>query len=418
MARAVPRGVESKIAAGSDFYESHETMAHPPRTSSSLTESEIWPEFRRQMPICRRWSYLDHAAVAPLSAPAAAAIRGWLDQATDAGDTAWPQWESRLEEIRALVARLINAQPTEITFTPNTTAGINLVAEGLPWLDGDNVVTVANEFPSNLYPWMNLSRQGVETRRVEMPEGVIDINRLLAACDSRTRVVSVSWIGYATGYRIDVAEVCAAVHERGALMFLDAIQGLGVFPLDVVDTQVDFLAADGHKWMLGPEGAGLAFIRHDLLNQLVPRSVGWNSVQGRYSFDEINLDLRNEAARYEGGSQNMVGFHGLGASLELFARSGLTHRHSRLAQRVLEISNLACERIQSAGGTIRFPRKEMHRSGIVTFELPGTDPSQLRTACQKAHIAVSCRGGGVRISPHAYNNEEDIQRLITVLESV
>lgn len=393
-------------------------MAHCSGISAKLTESEMGDVFRGQMPICQQWSYLDHAAVAPLSGPAAVAIRNWLVQATETGDSVWPRWESRLEEIRLLAARFVNAKPTEIVLVPNTTAGINLLAEGFPWKDGDNVVTIANEFPSNLYPWMNLRSRGVETRRVEMPEGIIELDRLIDSCDARTRVVSISWVGYATGYRINVAEVCAAVHEQGALFCLDAIQGLGVFPLDVVETNVDFFAADGHKWMLGPEAAGFAFIRHDLLNQLVARSVGWNSVQGRHCFDTIDLDLRNEAARFEGGSQNMIGFHGLGASLELLVRCGVTHRHSQVAERVLEIADLACQGIQSVGGAIRYPRKGSHRSGIVTFGMPGSHPHQLRLACHKARIAVSCRGGGVRISPHAYNNEEDIQQLITVLENV
>jgi len=370
------------------------------------------------MPICDRWAYFDHAAVAPISRPARRAIEQWSQQSVEEGTVVWPQWEARIEEVRRVAAAMVNARPAEIALVPNTTAGINLVANGLDWREGDNMVTLANEFPSNLYPWMNLAKRGVETRRVEMPDGVVDINRIVDACDDRTRIVSVSWVGYATGYRVDVRETAAAVHERGPLFFLDAIQGLGVFPLDVADAQVDFLAADGHKWMLGPEGAGVAYIRQDCLKELRSCSVGWNSVSGRYDFNDIQLQLREEAAHFEGGSQNMVGYHGFGASLELLAACGLGHRRSDIAERILEFSNKACQRIEDVGGRLRFPRIEGNDSGIVTFEMPGHDPTAIRKACLRAGVCVSCRGGGVRISSHAYNNEQDIQRLVEVLQAL
>ncbi|HZN35168.1 MAG TPA: aminotransferase class V-fold PLP-dependent enzyme, partial [Pirellulaceae bacterium] len=230
----------------------------------------VLARFRAAMPIASRVAYFDHAAVAPLPESARDAIRGWLDQATEEGDPIWTQWARRLEEVRQAAAGLINAQPAEIALVPNTTSGIGLVAEGLPWQRGDNAVTLENEFPSNQYPWMNLASRGVEVRRVPAPGGALDLNRLEEACDARTRIVSISWVGYATGWRIDPAEVAAICQRRGCLFFLDAIQGLGVFPLDVRAAGVDFLAADGHKWLLGPEGAGLLYIRQELLPELRP----------------------------------------------------------------------------------------------------------------------------------------------------
>jgi selenocysteine lyase/cysteine desulfurase len=370
------------------------------------------------MPIATHVAYFDHAAVAPLPGPTRNAIRHWLDQATEEGDVVWNVWARRLEEVRQTAAGLINAQPNEIALVPNTTTGINLVAEGFPWQEGDNIVTLANEFPSNQYPWMNQSFKGVEIRRVPVDWGVVDLDRLAAACDERTRIVSLSWVGYATGWRIDVGQVGSLCRDRGCLFFLDAIQGLGVFPLDVRTTGVDFLAADGHKWLLGPEGAGVLFVRQEHQSLLRPLMVGWNSVVQGNDYTKIELNIRPEAAKYEGGSQNMIGFTGLGASLDLLASLGVCPHASPVADHVLEITDLACERLLETGAHLHAPRLGPHRSGIVTFDLPGHDPNVVRRRLEAARIIVRCRAGGVRISPHGYATPDEIDRLIDELRAI
>jgi selenocysteine lyase/cysteine desulfurase len=371
--------------------------------------------FRAAMPIAERLAYFDHAAVAPLPTPAREAIRKWLDEATERGDTVWSHWAARMEEVRATTARLINAQPEEIALVPNTTAGIGLVAEGFPWQAGDNVVTLANEFPSNQYPWMNLASRGVETRRVPVDGGVVDLARIAAACDQRTRIVAGSWVGYATGWRIDVPTVAELCRRRGCYFFLDAIQGLGVFPLDVRAGGVDFLAADGHKWMLGPEGAGILYVRQEHLPMLRPLNVGWNSVVQGNDYTKIELNIRPAAARYEGGSQNMVGFIGLGASLDLLTSLGVGPKSSPVADHVLTITDYACDRLAALGATFLAPRDGPHRSGIVTFQLPGHEANAIRRTLETAGVIVRCRAGGVRISPHGYNTIEEVDRMIAAL---
>ena len=188
-----------------------------------------WNRFRQFMPITRRWVYLDHSAVAPLPAPGARAMVNWSQEATSQGDTVWPQWYRRLGEVRQRQASMLNAGLEEIALVPSTTSGIGLVAEGYPWRAGENVVTLENEFPSNLYPWMNLADRGVQTRCVAVPGGHVDLNRIAEACDVHTRIVAVSWVGYASGWRVDVAELARLAHDHGALLLVDAIQGLGVF---------------------------------------------------------------------------------------------------------------------------------------------------------------------------------------------
>ena len=371
--------------------------------------------FRAAMPIAQRLAYFDHAAVAPLPSPAREAIKKWLNEATERGDTVWSHWAARMEHVRTTAARLIGANPAEIALIPNTTTGIGLVAEGFPWQAGDNVVTLANEFPSNQYPWMNLASRGVECRRVPVEGGVPDLARIEAACDQRTRIVAISWVGYATGWRIDVPAVADLCRRRGCYFFLDAIQGLGVFPLDARAAGVDFLAADGHKWMLGPEGAGILYVRQEHLPMLRPLNVGWNSVVQGNDYTKIDLNIRPAAARYEGGSQNMVGFIGLGASLDLLTSLGVGSDSSPVADQVLAITDYACERLRSPGAKLLAPRDGDHRSGIVTFQLPGRDANDIRRQLEAAGIIVRCRAGGVRISPHGYNTREEVDRMISVL---
>ncbi|MEO8496055.1 MAG: aminotransferase class V-fold PLP-dependent enzyme, partial [Planctomycetota bacterium] len=194
-----------------------------------------------------------------------------------------------------------------------------------------------------------------------------------------------------------------------------AIQGLGVFPLDVRETGVDFVAADGHKWMLGPEGAGILFVRREHLDLLRPLGVGWNSVVHQYDFSRIELKLRDSAARYEGGTQNMVGLLALGASLDMLASFGLTSVQSPIADQVLLVTDLACERLAEMGASVLSHRESNHRSGIVSFELPGRDPLEARRRCLDKGVALSCRDGRLRISAHAYANADDVDRLIKAL---
>jgi selenocysteine lyase/cysteine desulfurase len=374
---------------------------------------EGWPSFRRQMPVAERFAYFDHAAVSPLPSRTGEAIARWLDEATTQGDTAWTGWNRRVEECRVLAARLLGAEPAEVALVHSTSEGIGLVAEGYPWRAGDNVVTLENEFPSNQYPWLNLASRGVEVRRVPPDaKGRVDLARLVAACDARTRIVTVSWVGYLSGWRCDPAEVAEMAHRAGALLVVDAIQGLGVFPLDVHAAEIDFLAADGHKWLLGPEGAGIFYLRREHLDLLRPIGLGWHSVVHASDYGRIELALKPTAARYEGGSQNMVGFIGLAESLELL----LEYSTEAIGRRIVEITDLACHRLEEAGARIASPREGDHRSGIVSFELPGQDALETKRRLLASNVVLSARGGKLRLAAHAYNDENDIERLVEAIK--
>lgn len=365
------------------------------------------------MPVAKNWAYFDHAAVAPLPEVTRQTIATWAEEAATSGDAVWPQWRAQIEKLRGGFATMIGAQQEEIALVRNTTEGIGLVAEGYPWQPGDNVVTLDDEFPSNQFPWMNLARLGVETRRVATKNGRVDLDAVAAACDDKTRIVTISWVGYATGWRNDVDAVCELAHRRGALLFLDAIQGLGVFPIDVNRTPIDFLAADGHKWLLGPEGAGVFYIRREHLDRLTPLGVGWNSVVSSGDYSHVELDLKPSAERYEGGSHNMVGLLALGASVELLAQYGA----EKISQRVIEITDRFCERLEQLGAVVCSHRDEPRKSGIVAFETPGQSHVKLRLRCLDEGIVLSVRAGRLRAALHAYNNEDDIERFAQVLKS-
>jgi len=370
-----------------------------------------WKTFRSLMPICDRYVYFDHAAVAPLPNPTRQAVEAWLKEAVQSGDVNWPQWAQQLEDFRTEMAEFLGADRQEIALIRNTSHGISIVAEGFPWQPGDNVVIPAHEFPANQYPWIALKDRGVEVRRVPPKDGIIDLKALNEACDSRTRVLSVSWVDYLTGFRIDPAELAAMAHEHGAYLFLDAIQGLGVFPIDVRATEIDFLAADGHKWLLGPEGAGVFYCRAPLWEVLRPTSVGWNSVDDPFEFHRIDPTWKKSAARFEGGSQNMIGFIALRTSLSLLRRFG---PHA-VSQRVLDLTDRICSILGDVGAVICSNRDKQHASGIVTFAIRDTDPIHLRQSLKQRGIVLSLRQNRLRLSPHAYNNEDDIVRFDQVL---
>lgn len=351
----------------------------PAGPNASEVNQPDWSEFRRLMPVVRRWAYLDHAAVAPLPEPARQAVNAWAEESVADGVTAWPGWARRVEELRGSLAALLGASTDEIAIIHNTTEGINYIAEGLDWRSGDNVVTLADEFPTNQYPWLNLAWRGVETRRVPTTEGAVDMDRLAAALDRRTRILAVSWVGYASGWRNDLDRLAELAHDCGALLLVDAIQALGVVPLSVARTPIDFLAADGHKWLLGPEGAGVLFVRREHLDRLRPMNVGWHSVVHEHDFHRIELRLKPSAARYEGGTQNMAGAIGLAASLDLLMGYGT----EALCRRIFELGDQACERLQRIGARIRSDRSPRHKSGIVIFDPPGGDSEAIQKRCRR-----------------------------------
>jgi selenocysteine lyase/cysteine desulfurase len=370
-----------------------------------------WTALRDEFPVTRRWAFFDHAAVAPLTRRAQQAMTDWARDLAENGDVHDPQWVQHVEEVRRLVARLLACDPLDLAFVKNTSEGIGIVAEGFPWRPGDSVVTAAEEYPANVYPWMNLAGRGVEVRLVPSRDRRVWVEDIRAALTERTRLVSLSFVEYASGFRNDLEAVGSLCRERGVYFVVDAIQGLGVLPLDVGRVPVDFLAADGHKWLLGPEGAGVLYVRRDLVDLLHPVGVGWNSVVGARDFSRLDFRLKPHAGRWESGSLNVAGITALGASLELLLEIGIP----AVAERVLHLTDYLCERAARAGLEVYSSRLPQDRSGIVSLVAPGGNVRQLVKRCREQRIVVNQRAGRLRLSPHCYNTEEEVDRFLAVV---
>jgi selenocysteine lyase/cysteine desulfurase len=373
-----------------------------------------WTDLRRQCPVTARWAYFDHAAVAPLTERARQTLVEWAADLAENGDVHDSARVRRIEEVRQLAASLLNADPFDLAFVKNTSEGIGIVAEGLPWRAGDNIVTAEDEYPANLYPWMNLAGRGVELRRVASREGRILLDDLRAAIDGRTRLISLSFVEYASGFRNDLDAVGGLCREKGVLFFVDAIQGLGVLPLDVQRTPIDFLAADGHKWLLGPEGAGLLWVRRELIERLHPVGVGWNSVIDSRNFGHVEFRLKPHAGRWESGSLNVGGILALGASMELLLAMGI----DVIAGRVLSLTDHLCEQAARAGVGVFSSRRPGEKSSIVSLIVPSGDVRQVVRRCRDAGIVINQRAGRLRVSPHAYNTAEELDRLVALLGAI
>ena len=371
-----------------------------------------WSAFRAQFPVTASWAFLDHAAVSPLPAPAVAALRHYADNLAANGVTAFREWFARLAHVRGLAARLVNApSPDDVFFVPSTTYGISVVAEGFPWAAGDNVVLAAEEYPANQYPWMNLAHRGVEVRAVPSRGNRVAIDDVRRAMDARTRVLTVSSVEFSSGFRNDLDALGSLCRERGVFFFVDAIQSLGVFPLDVQRTPIDALAADGHKWMLGPEGAGIAYVRREWVDRLHPIGVGAFSVENPWAFSTIDFKLKPHAGRWEGGAYNMPGITAFGASLELLLNAGIEN----VRRRVVELTDYLCDRALSRGWSVFSSRAENDKSGIVSLTHPAIPPDEVVKRCKAAGVAVNARAGRVRVSPHAYNTEGEIDRFLAAV---
>jgi selenocysteine lyase/cysteine desulfurase len=366
-------------------------------------------DLRAEFPVTRRWAFLDHAAVAPPPERARQMLCEWAADMTENGVVNESRWLKQLEEVRRLFGQLLNADPLEIAFIKNTSEGVGFIAEGFPWKAGDNVIIAEEEYPANVYPWLNLRDRGVEVRPIPSRGPRIDLDDLRKTIDSRTRIVSLSYVEFASGFRNDLEAVGSLCRKHGILFFVDAIQGLGVLPLDVKQTPIDFLAADGHKWLLGPEGAGVFWIRRELIDRLHCTSVGWNSTVGAWDFSAIDFQLKPHAGRWENGTLNVGGFLALGASLRLLMDFGL----ESITRRVLELTDYLCEQARAAGIEVFSSREPQEKSGIVSLIVP--EAKERAKQCRAAGIVVSARAGRLRVSPHFYNTPEEIDRLVNVI---
>ncbi|EAU64039.1 NifS protein [Stigmatella aurantiaca DW4/3-1] len=290
----------------------------------------------------------------------------------------------------------------------NTSHGLGLVAEGLDWKPGDEVaVATSIEYPSNVYPWLHLKDRGVEVREiVSSPEGGVTPEAVAAALTPRTRLVALSSVQFASGFRTDLDAVGALCERQGVLLCVDGIQSIGCSPVDVKRSRIHFLSADSHKWMLGISGIGFLYVAKDVLPRLRPALVGWRSTTDAWNFNRSHFELRPDAGRLEEGSHSFTGIYALGAALELLLEVGMPDIESRIRALLTSLD----EGLRGLGCDTG-PSPE-HRAGILTFLPPKGESRTLSAWLGERDVSLSLRRGRIRLSPHFYNQPEEIERFL------
>ena len=376
------------------------------------SEHEIWRKWRNQFPVTETYIYMNHAGVAPLSRWVREAMAGFIEDATLNGAVNAEDWAETAEVCRGAAAQLINADPTEIAFMKNTTQGILIAANGIDWQEGDNVVTTAVEFPANVYPWWCLKeRYGVQTRMVPERDGCIFIENIAAAINTRTRALTISHVEFASGFRNDIQALGELCREHNIWFIVDAIQSLGAIEVDVKSCNVDILAADGHKWLLAPEGAAIFYCADEKREQLINTNIGWASVVNPRDFLDYDLTQKPDATRFEEGSYNSVGLYGLNAAIDLLLDIGIP----TIETHILELTAGLIAGLEAKGYRVITPEKDLERAGIVIFESAQHTPAEIYEMLHAENIITAERGSGVRVSPHFYNTTSEVERLLQVL---
>jgi cysteine desulfurase / selenocysteine lyase len=361
---------------------------------------------------------MNHAAVSPLPARAVAALGEYATLLSTRGPLAFPELTARVDALREAGARLLGVTEelggaSSVSIVPNTTYGLSLVAQGIDWKPGDVVVTTESEFPANLTPWLDLARHGVEVRRIPTRDGAFTADDVARACDARTRLVSLSLVAYHTGFVAPAAEVGAFCRGRGIAFGLDAIQAAGAIPVDVAALGADYLSADGHKWMLGPEGCGLFFTTPAFRARLRPPS-GWLNLKrthpAQYEVGE-RPEYVDDATRFEIGALPMPGVYALHASLGLLLEAGAAAISARI-RAVLSVLEEGLPRL----GWEPVPNGQEVRSGILAARPPaGTDARRAMRHLESHGVACSARAGFLRLSPHFGNEPGDAAKVLDLL---
>jgi selenocysteine lyase/cysteine desulfurase len=359
--------------------------------------------------------YLNHAAVAPWPKRTAEAVKAFAEQNCVHGAHFYPDWLKKETELRQQLKTLLNAPSVDdIALVKNTSEALSFVAYGLPWQAGDNIVTSNEEFPSNRVPWESLSDQGVELRQANLNSSPSPEDALFALVDGNTRLLTISSIQFASGLRVDLDKIGRFCKQHDIFFCIDAIQSLGAVKFDVQSCQADFVMADGHKWMLGPEGLGVFFTRSESRAKLKLKQFGWHMMKDIHNYENMPWEIRPTARRFECGSPNMLGIHALAASLSLLLETGM---HS-VEKRVLENANYLIDKITKSNKLILLSNSNATLpSGIVTFKHHAISNDKLFSHLKKNGVFCALRGQGVRFSAHFYNSYAELQRALLLAES-
>lgn len=367
-----------------------------------------------QFPHAENLIYLNHAGMGPWPQCACDAVEHFARENLVRGAQNYPNWLQTETALRERLRWLINAKSTEgIALLKNTSEALSVVAYGLDWQPGDNVVLASQEFPSNRIVWESLSRFGVEVRVIDFPDFTNPESVLINATNHRTRLLTSSSVHYASGLKMDLERLGEYCAKSGILFCVDAIQSLGAFPFDVEASRADFVVADGHKWMLGPEGLALFYCRPELLGGLKLHQYGWHMIEHAGDYDRTNWQPAIDAKRFECGSPNMLGIHALHASLGLLQDTGI----AQISRNIINnISYLIEKTKEIKMATIQSPADIDRRAGIFNIKIDGLDNAALYRYLTRRHVICAYRGGGIRFSPHYYSTEIQLEQAFEILK--
>ena len=371
------------------------------------------PELRALFPITKRAVYLNHAAVSPPPTPAIQAVEAQLRDVHENGSLNFQSWLAVKEQARELLAWLLGARPEQVAFVRNTSDALSTVANGLTWKPGDNIVTFRREFPSNIYPWLRVRDVfGVEVRMCEERDGRVDLDELESFIDDHTRIVAISHVQFASGYKADLERLGRAARQHDALFVVDVIQALGVVPTNVDAELVDVAAGAGHKWLLTPEGVGFLYLSDRARERIQPTLVGWVSVPNPEDYQNFDQGWNRGALAWETGTGPAALIHGFKASLELLHQYG----PARIEKYLEELTDYLCDVIRTKPYEIVGPRTPGEKSQIVCLRhTAGLSAMALYAHLKRQNIITAPRGDRLRIAPHLYNTRAEIGQLIEAL---
>ena len=373
-------------------------------------ETPLWETYAAQFPVAKRLIYLNHAAVAPLSKPAADAMRWLVEDNELNGSLHFDRWLAAYAGLRGCSARLINADASEIAIVKNTSEGIATVANGFDWKPGDRAVVFNEEFPANFYPWQRLAARGVQLDAMSVHDPLDRIEQAVKGA----RLLAISFVQYLSGYRAPIAEIGAICARHGCFFFVDAIQGLGAFPLDVERCRIDALAADGHKWLVAPEGCGILYVRSEWLDRIDPVEFGYTNVANPANYGERTDKLRAGAARYEPGTLNTAGIFGLRASIDLLLEVGI----GGIAEVLIALTDQIGAGARGRGYEVMWHGTAATGSGIISIRHPRIAAGVLYGTLKDRRIVASPRSGWLRLSPHFYVSPDAIDEFLDALPPV
>jgi selenocysteine lyase/cysteine desulfurase len=378
-----------------------------PGTSPTAAETALSTEWRHEFPVTETLTYLNHAAVAPLARRCAEAMKSLAEDVLHHGSLHYDRWMDCYEGFRVSAAKLIHAHRDEIAIVKNTSEGIATVALGLDWKPGDKIVAFREEFPANYFPWLRLEAKGV---KIEWLSVFDPLDRIDEAARG-AKLLAISYVQYLSGYRANLEAIGEICHRHGCFYFVDAIQGLGVFPLDVRRCRIHALAADGHKWLLGPEGCGLLFVERSWQDRIEPVEFGWTNIAGYNDYACRDMALREDAGRYECGTLNTISIFGLKAAIDLLLEVGI----ERIGPTVQGLADRLAEGAVAKGYETMIPRTPETGAGIVSIRKQSVDARMVVSHLRQNGITAAPRQGWARLSPHFYVSHDSIERVIDLL---